>query len=67
MKRGIRNANIGIAASAIAMLIGFAFLHGSERGMEALGVGGLAVALGVLFLLEWRDERAQEKTARRSR
>jgi len=59
MKRGFRNANIGIALGAIVLAIGFPFCHDSEGATELLALGGLAVALGTLFLLDWRDERAR--------
>lgn len=61
LRRGIRNANVGIAVSTVVLLVGFTLFHDSEGAMEALGVMGLVVALGVLFLLDWRDERAGEK------
>jgi hypothetical protein len=66
MKKGFRNANIGIAVSAVVLAAGFIPFHGNEGAMEALAVGAFAVGMAVLFLLDWRDERVQRGGTRRS-
>jgi hypothetical protein len=66
MKRSLRNANIGIASSVVVLIVGTIFFHGNEGAMELLALFGFSVAMGVLFFLEWRDERAQRKDPNRS-
>jgi hypothetical protein len=63
MKRGIRNANIGIALSAVVLAVGFPFCRDSDGATELLALGALAVALGTLFLLDWRDDRTAARRA----
>jgi hypothetical protein len=65
-KIDLRNANIGIAVSAVVLAVGFIPFHSSKGASEALAAGALAAGLAVLFILDWRDERAQRKDARRS-
>jgi hypothetical protein len=68
MKRGIRNANVGIAAMVILLIVGLIVLPDSESAAGVYGVGAFAFAFGVYFFFEWRDEkRAHGKTARRLR
>jgi len=66
MKRSLRNANIGIASSIVVLVVGTVFFHDSEGAMEALAIVTTVVAFGVLFFLEWRDERTQGESSRRS-
>lgn len=65
MKRSFRNANIGLATSVVVLSVGTILFHDSEGAMEALALVTLVVAFGVLFFLEWRDERTQDKSSRR--
>jgi hypothetical protein len=57
MKRGIRNANVGVAVGLIALAIGAVFLHYSEVAMEFLTLGAFGITMGVMFLLDWLDDR----------
>lgn len=66
MKRGIRNANIGLAVAAAVLTVGFIFLHGNDGAMELLALGVFAVGMGVSILLDRRDERARARRTRRS-
>ncbi len=66
MKRSFRNANIGLAVSVVVLVVGTVFLYDNEGAMEALALFAFAVAMGVLFFLDWRDERVQGKEADRS-
>jgi hypothetical protein len=66
MKRSFRNANFGLATSVVVLIVGTLLFYSSEGAMEALALLALVVAFGVFFFLEWRDERAQRKSARRS-
>jgi hypothetical protein len=51
----------------IVLVIGTAFFYDNEGAMELLGLFTFGVAMSVLFLLEWRDEkRAQDKDPGRS-
>jgi hypothetical protein len=59
MERSFRNANLGIAACAVVLAVGFIFFHDSEGAMEALGITAFIVAMSVMFLLDRRDERAR--------
>jgi hypothetical protein len=65
MNRRFKNANIGIAAMVILLMLGLVVLPDSERATGAFGIGAFAVGMGVYFFLDWRDERAQGKRARR--
>lgn len=65
MKRSFRNANIGLATSVAVLIVGTIIFHDSESAMEALALLALVVAFGVLFFLEWRDERTHGKGSRR--
>ena len=65
MKRSLRNANIGIAWGAVVLVVGTFFFHDSEGAMEVLALVATVLTFGVLFFLEWRDERAQGKRSRR--
>lgn len=43
------------------LVVGTVFFHDNEGAMELLALFGFSVAMGVLFFLEGRDERAQRK------
>jgi hypothetical protein len=62
-KIDLKNANIGIAVSAVVLAVGFIPFHGSRGASEALAAVALAAGLAVLFILDWRDERPQRKEA----
>jgi hypothetical protein len=64
MKRRFRNANIGIAAGMVVLLVGFAFFHGNEGAMEVLALVTFAVAIGVHLALGSRDERLRDRETR---
>jgi hypothetical protein len=66
MKRSFRNANIGLAASVVVLVVGVVLLHDSESAIEVLALFAFGVAMGVLFFLDWRDERARRKGVHRS-
>lgn len=66
MERSFRNANIGIAASVVVLVVGTVLFHGNDWAMELLALLGFGVAMGVLFFLEGRDERAQRSEADRA-
>jgi hypothetical protein len=66
MKRSFRNANFGIASSVAVLVVGTILFYDNEGAMELLALFAFAVAMGVLFFLDWRDERAQRKDAHRS-
>jgi quinol-cytochrome oxidoreductase complex cytochrome b subunit len=66
MKRSFRNANIGIASSVVVLIVGTILFYDNDGAMELLALFAFGVAMGVLFFLDWRDERAQRKIADRS-
>jgi len=49
------------------LIVGTILFYDNEGAMELLALFAFGVAMGVLFFLDWRDERAQRKTADRSR
>jgi hypothetical protein len=62
----LKNANIGIAVSALVLIVGFMLFRSSEGAMEALAIGAFAAGMAVLLLLDRRDERTHDKEADRS-
>lgn len=62
----VRNAHIGIAVSAIILIVGFWPAHSSEDAVAVLGMVAFFTGLGVCFALIYRDERARDKDAPRS-
>jgi len=63
MKRLFRNAHIGIAVSAIILVVGFWPAHKSEDAVAALGMVAFFTGLEVCFGLIIRDERTRNKDA----
>jgi hypothetical protein len=62
-KIDLKNANIGIAVTAAILAVGFIPLHDSKGASEALAAVALAAGFAVLFILDWRDDRAQRNDA----
>ena len=50
----------------VVLVVGTVLFHGNDWAMELLALLGFGVAMGVLFFLEGRDERAQRSEADRA-
>lgn len=61
MKRLFRNANIGLVAMVIVLLLGFWPVHESEDATGALGLIAFLAGFAVYITLNIRDGQARRK------
>jgi hypothetical protein len=65
-KIDLKNANVGIAVSALVLVLGFVPFHDSGGATEALTGRSVHRWFRDYVLLDWRDEKKRDKDSRRS-
>jgi hypothetical protein len=61
MRKFFKNANVGLAVTAVVLAAGFWPTHRSDTAFTALGLVAFALGMGVYIALNLRYERAQDK------
>lgn len=61
MRKFFKNANVGLAVSAVILIVGFWPTHRSEVAYTVLGLTAFVVGMGVFITLNLRYERTQHK------
>ena len=61
MRKFFKNANVGLAVSAVILAFGFWPTHRSEAAFTILGLTAFIAGMGVFITLNLRYERAQHR------
>lgn len=61
MRKFFKNANVGLAVTAVVLAVGFWPTHRSDTAFTVLGLGAFAVGMAVFIALNLRYERGQDK------